>query len=167
MKHFAVYAVVLASIVGSAACTQVSAPGPSSPPVIGAAGTAYGDVDATIMQLERDWVNAIVAKDTATLDRILGDDFNGTTPEAYDYPKTMAIDDIKTGIYSVDSMVLDDISVNVYGDAAVSFTSQQEKSRYAGKERSGHYHFTDVWVRRDGRWQVVASHGSRVGTSED
>ena len=26
---------------------------------------------------------------------------------------------------------------------------------------SGHYHFTNVWVKRDGRWQVVASHGTR------
>ena len=167
MMRFAMYTVVLVSIVGAAACTKLTAPDPSSPSVIGTAGTTHGDVEATITQLERDWVNAIVTKDTATLDRILAEDFNGTTPEAFDYPKTMAIDDIKTGAYSVDSMVLNDVSVNTYGDTAVSFTSQQEKSRYAGKDRSGHYRFTDVWVKRDGRWQVVASHGSRVGTYDD
>ena len=160
MKHLAWYAVVAVAVVGAAACTKVTAPGESSPLVIGAAGA--NDVAATITQLEHEWVNAIVAKDTTTLDRIIADDFNGTTPEAYDYPKSMAIDDIKTGTYAVDSMVLDDVSVNVYGDTAVSFTSQQEKSRYAGADRSGHYHFTDVWLKRDGRWQVVASHGSRV-----
>ena len=54
-----------------------------------------------------------------------------------------------------------DISVNVYGDVAVVFTSQQESSRYAGTDTSGHYHFTDVWVKRSGVWQAVASHGSR------
>ena len=58
-------------------------------------------------------------------------------------------------------MVLDEISVNVYGDVAVAFTSQKEKSQYAGKDTSGHYHFTDVWVKKGDRWQVVASHGSR------
>jgi hypothetical protein len=52
-------------------------------------------------------------------------------------------------------------AVNVFGDTAVSFTSQEEKSKYDGKDSSGHYHFTDVWVKRDGKWQAVASHGSR------
>jgi ketosteroid isomerase-like protein len=58
-------------------------------------------------------------------------------------------------------MDLDEISVNVYGDTAVSFTSQEEKSTYGGRDTRGHYHFTDVWVKKGGRWQVVASHGSR------
>ena len=160
MKHFLRYAAVLVGIIGAAACTKVTAPGESSLSVIGTAG--HSDDAAAITQLEHDWVNAIVAKDTKTLDRIISDDFNGTTPESYDFPKSMAIDDIKTGTYAVQSMVLDDVSVNVFGDAAVAFTSQQEKSTYAGKDRSGHYHFTDTWIKRDGRWQVVASHGSRA-----
>ena len=60
-------------------------------------------------------------------------------------------------------MDLDELSVNVYGDTVVVFTSQQEKSKYDGKDNSGHYHFTNVWVKRDGKWKVVASHGSRYG----
>jgi ketosteroid isomerase-like protein len=165
MKTMLISAAVLVATIGAAACTKVAAPDESSPSVIGAA--PHSDVAAIITELEHDWVNAIVAKDTATLDRIIAEDFNGTTPEAYDYPKAMAIDDIKTGTYAVDSMALDDVSVNVYGDTAVSFTSQREKSRYAGEDRSGHYHFTDVWVKRGGQWQVVASHGSRVGGFDD
>jgi len=160
MKHFMLYAVAVVAIAGAAACTNVSAPGESSPSVIGTTGQS--DVAATITQLEHDWVNAIVAKDAATLDKLIAEDFNGTTPEAYDYPKSMAIDDIKNGTYAVDSMVLGDVSVNVYGDTAISFTTQQEKSRYAGEDRSGRYVFTDVWVKRGGNWQVVASHGSRI-----
>jgi hypothetical protein len=51
--------------------------------------------------------------------------------------------------------------VNAYRDVAITFTSRQEKSSYNGKDVSGHYHFTDVWVKKDGRWQVVSSHGTR------
>jgi hypothetical protein len=54
----------------------------------------------------------------------------------------------------------------MYGDAAVAFTSQQEKSKYDGKDSSGHYHYTNVWVKRDGVWQVVASHGSPLVSSK-
>ena len=63
-------------------------------------------------------------------------------------------------------MDLDEVSVNVYGTTAVSFTSQEEKSTYAGKDTSGHYHFTDVWVKKDGQWQVVATHGTRYDKPE-
>jgi len=54
-------------------------------------------------------------------------------------------------------MTMDEVSVNVYGNTAVAFTSQQEKSKLNGKDISGHYHFTNVWVKKDGKWQVVAS----------
>ena len=119
------------------------------------------DVRATITALERDWAAAIAKNDAAALDRLLAEDFTGTSPTAHTFTKTIAIQELKDRKYAVKSMVLDEISVNVYGDVAVAFTSQQESSQYAGTDTSGHYHFTDVWVNRSGWWQVVASHGSR------
>jgi hypothetical protein len=51
----------------------------------------------------------------------------------------MAIEDLKSGAYVADSMDLDEISVNSYGgDMAVAFTSQEEESRYEGRDTSGH-----------------------------
>ena len=124
-------------------------------------GVAPTDVEAAITQLERDWVAAIVKRDTAALDRLLASDFSGTSPSAYTYTKTVAISEVADSKFVVESMDLDEVSVNVYGDAAVAFTSQQDRSRYDGKDTSGHYHYTNVWVNRDGRWQVVASHGTK------
>ena len=118
-------------------------------------------VDA-ITDMERSWVAAIVTRDTATLDRVLAPEFNGTSPTGATYTKEMAIADIKAGRYVVDRMDLDEISVNVYGDTAVAFTGQRERSKSGGEDISGHYFYTDVWVKKKGRWQVVASHGSRI-----
>ena len=162
MKRLSLVLMVF-GVAGAWACSPTSSPPPlpASTPVVQAAGNAAEDVEAVITRLERDWAAAIVTKDLATLDRLLADDFNETSPTAYTLPKSQAIEDLKSGNYTVKKMDLDEISVNVYGDTAVSFTSQDEKSTYAGKDTSGHYHFTDVWVKKDGRWQVVASHGSR------
>jgi hypothetical protein len=156
---------LLASTLGAAACAQE----PSQPVASVAAAPAAvaaptENVEAVISQLERDWVAAIVKKDTATLERLLAEEFNGTSPTAHTYPKALAIDEIKSGKYVVESMNLDDISVNAYGNAAVAFTSQEEKSRYEGQDVSGHYHYTDTWILKDGRWQVVASHGTKYAT---
>jgi ketosteroid isomerase-like protein len=123
------------------------------------------DVEATIVKLEREWTSAIVKKDTEALGRLLADDFNGTSPTAHTYSKETAIEDLQKGSYDVASMELDEVSVNVYGNAAVAFASQEEKSKYDGKDISGHYHYTDVWVKRDGKWQAVASHGSRYSSA--
>jgi ketosteroid isomerase-like protein len=153
---------VVAAVIVAAACNQGPAPAESlAEPTAAPVAVSAEDVEAAITQLERDWVAAIMKKDTATIDRLLAEEFNGTSPTAHVYPKSSAIDDLTKGIFVVDSMVLDEISVNAYGDAAVAFTSQQEKSQYDGKDTSGHYHYTDVWVKKGGQWRVVASHGSR------
>ena len=124
-------------------------------------GDTNKSVEAIITELEQKWAAAIVNRDTATLELLLAKDFNGTSPTAHTYSREMAIDDLKAGRYVVDKMYLDEISVNVFGNTAVAFTSQEEKSRYMNNDLSGHFHYTDVWVKLNGRWQVVASHGSR------
>ena len=153
--------VVLAAAL--AACTQSAEPQKEATPAIAAATASPEAVEAEITQLENEWVTAITKKDVAALENLLAEDFNGTSPTGDTFPRSDAIEDLKSGAYVVESMSLDEISVNVYGDTAVVFTSQQEKSKYVGKDNSGHYHFTNVWVKRDGKWKVVASHGSRYG----
>jgi ketosteroid isomerase-like protein len=155
----------LALMVGAWSCTKPAEPQAAAAPE-GAVAASTENVENTITQLENDWVAAIVKKDPATLDRLLAADFAGTSPTAHTFSKQEAINDIKDGKYTVEKMDLDDVSVNVYGTTAVSFTSQEEKSTYAGADTSGHYHFTDVWVKKDGRWQVVASHGTRYDRPE-
>jgi ketosteroid isomerase-like protein len=117
--------------------------------------------EGEIEKLERDWVAAITTRDAATLDRILADDFVGTSPTAHVYYKPMAISTLESGTHVVKSMALDEVSANVFGDTAVAFTSQEEVSTFGGQDTSGHYHYTNVWIKRNGEWKVVASHGSR------
>jgi ketosteroid isomerase-like protein len=162
MRHHALPFIALVLSVGVWSCSNTpKAQEPATPAAAAAAPAPSEDVEGTITQLEKDWVAAIEKKDTATLDRLLASDFVGTSATAHTYMKQDAIGDIKDSRYVVDKMDLDEISVNVYGNTAVSFTSQEEKSKYEGKDTSGHYHFTDTWVKKDGMWQVVASHGTR------
>jgi ketosteroid isomerase-like protein len=153
---------VVAAFASAAAAEHAVTPLAAFSPTANASIVApAAGVEAAITTLERDWAAAIVRKDAVALGRLLADDFNGTSPTAHTFTKTVAIEDLKSGKYAVASMVLDEISVNVYGDVAVAFTSQQESSRYGNTDTSGHYHFTDVWAKKGGQWQVVASHGSR------
>jgi ketosteroid isomerase-like protein len=124
------------------------------------------NVESIITQLELKWALAIVNKDAPALERLLAKEFNGTTPRGETYSREMAIQDLKNGVYDVTMMNLDQIDVNVFGNTAVAFTSQNEISKYGDQDFSGHYHYTDVWVKKNGRWQVVATHGSRFDEGE-
>jgi ketosteroid isomerase-like protein len=160
MKGLSAVPIFLIAIFTLASCGGQAEP-ESSSAAAASAPSVHEDVESVITQLEREWVAAIVNKDFDTLERVLANDFVGTSPTAHTFYKDMAIADLKSGAYTVESMDLDEVSVNAYGDTAVAFTSQEEKSKVGGEDTSGHYHFTNFWIKRNGVWQVVASHGSR------
>jgi ketosteroid isomerase-like protein len=155
-------AALIASTIPLAACAGGGSQTPAStsaPPAVAAAPVVAENVPEVITGLEQNWVKAIVAKDTATVDRLLADDFIGTT-DAVQYGKMEALDDVKTGTHEV--LDLSNIMVSVYGDTAVATMDQNEKSKHGKEDFSGHFLFTDVWVKQNGQWHAVGSHGSRV-----
>jgi ketosteroid isomerase-like protein len=163
IRYFIVGVAVLAvTVVSCTRSTPAPEPSGAAPAIVGTSGE---EVEAQVAQLEREWVAAIVHKDAAVLDRLLAEDFTGTSPTAHLYTKKIAIEDLTRGTYVVEAMDMDEISVKPYGNVAVAFASQQEKSHYGTQDISGHYHYTNVWLKKDGQWQVVSSHGSRFDTA--
>jgi len=138
--------VVLAAAV---AVLLVAAPGSSA-----AKDTARDEKE--LLQIERNWTQVWVTKDAATLGKILGDDWVGQGPLGT-MTKAQVLGDLKTGDATVESITLGDMTVRVFGDTAVVMGSNDEKSSYKGKDTSGRYSWTDVFVKRKGKWQAVAS----------
>jgi ketosteroid isomerase-like protein len=118
-------------------------------------------VEQALMQMERDWTEAGLKKDAATLDKILADDWVGQGPTGV-ATKAETLADLKSGDYKLESQTLGDMKVRVFGDTAVVTGSDDEKSSYKDKDTSGHYTWTDVFVKRQGRWQATASQGTRM-----
>lgn len=117
--------------------------------------------EQTLKQLEQDWTDAALKKDSAAMGKILANDWVslGTSGET---SRAKALAELSSGENRIDSMTLGDLKVRVFGDVAVVTGSDDEKSSNKGKDTSGHYVWTDVFVRRDGRWQAVASQGTLV-----
>ena len=55
-----------------------------------------------------------------------------------------------------------DMRAVVFGDRAIANGLSIEKSSLAGKDASGQYCWTDVFAKRDGRWQCVTGYVSTV-----
>lgn len=143
----------------AASCSGSSGPANAPSASTISAASASESADQVITRSEQAWVAAIVKKDTSTIERLLADDFSGTTDDQI-YSKADAIEDVKSGTHK--SLDLDNIKVRIFGDTAVVTMGQTEKSRHGDTDFSGHYLFTDVWTRKNGEWIAVASHGSRV-----
>jgi ketosteroid isomerase-like protein len=126
------------------------------------AQTQTGSVEQELITLEHGWAEAGVKKDSAFFDRILADDFTGTDSEGNVATKAQYLAEMKSGEYVLASFVQDDIKVRIYGDAAVVTGRATVKGQYKGEEAGGQYQWTDTFIKRDGRWQCVASHSSQI-----
>jgi len=126
------------------------------------AQTKIGSVEQELMKLETGWNDAWITRDVAFLDKILADDYLSTDFEGTVWTKAQSLANLKSGVDVQTSGVIDNWKVRVYGDAAVVMGRSTVKSQFKGKDTSGQFQWTDTWIKRDGRRQCVAGHGSRI-----
>ena len=111
-----------------------------------------------LVQIEHQWTDAAIKGDVAAFGRFIADYWILTYSDGTLVTKPMALADLKEGALKIESCRLDDVSVRVYGGTAIVIGMITEKSKFREEDTSGKRRFTDVFVKRDGRWQVVASH---------
>ena len=121
---------------------------------------AAGSDDQALTQIEHDWCDALLKGDVAGFGRCLADEWILTYSDGTLVTKPMALNDLKEGALKIESLQFDDLKVRVHGDVAVVTGLITEKSKFKDQDTSGQRRVTDVFERRDGRWQAVASHES-------
>jgi ketosteroid isomerase-like protein len=134
--------------------------------LLGQAQSDKNAIEQTLVQMEHDWSQADTQKDAAALDRILADDWIGIDFEGTVLTKSQALQGIRSDSTVLESTVLGDIKVRIYGNTAIVTGTDTEKSEYHGKDSSGKYLWTDVFVLRDGRWQAVSSQSTKLATPD-
>ena len=121
-----------------------------------------GPAEQEILQLMQDWMNAEVKADMAWLNRFIAEEWVSTDPAGNVWNKTQFLGGLKSSEGAVLSFALDNVKARVYGDAALVTGRMTAKQRFQGKDISGQYQCTDMLVKKEGRWQVVATHLSMI-----
>ncbi len=157
----------LASLAGNVAITQlVDKPNHGvhvrMPKSIFTASAVGGNVEPEIRALEKLWNESRVRADVVALDALLADGWTVTHGDGTINTKAEYLADLKSGARKFFGDVKqDDFTVRMYGDTAVAAGVSDSKVEYKGKPSGGALRFTRVYVKRDGRWQMIASHATR------
>jgi ketosteroid isomerase-like protein len=125
------------------------------------------DVDVTqvtreLRRIEQQLAAAWKAGDCSSWDAWIAPDWSVTHITGAVMGKPEALQMCKTPAVPITTFEVDDVRIRLFGDTAVV----TGRSRIAvGGATPGEValRFTDVFIRRAGKWQVVASHATRVG----
>ena len=113
-------------------------------------------VEQELRDIVRRWDEAYVKGDTATLNRLLADEFAFVGGPK----KTEYLDSFKSRNVAIESAVSTGIEVQVYGNTAVligldTITGKNKSETFVTK-----WLYMDVWIKRDGRWQCVKTYST-------
>ena len=125
-------------------------------------GSAQNDAAQEVQKLERVWLDAYEQLDEKAMTEIVADDFTITFPGGSRQTKAQIIASIKMPRRAdrpVPKFRTEDVQARVYGDTVILIgrvvTEYQRDGQTVSKEQQ---RYTDTYVKRNGRWQVVASH---------
>lgn len=114
------------------------------------------DSERYIAESERQWAESVASGDTVPIERILADDYLGVDTDGSFYDKAKAISSTQESSKVFISNHLNEVKVRFYGETAVAQGSESWVRR-TGSPPRGRFVWTDTWIRRNGKWQVVAS----------
>lgn len=129
------------------------------------AGRDTAQAREAVLRLGEELGQAIVRGDSAAVERILAEDYVGVSMDGLSETKAEAVAKVRrdSATLAGGGLQTDSTTVRVYGDAAVVRTSGTLRAGGGQWPFTLRFRTTDVFVWRDGRWQIAASHVSPVG----
>jgi hypothetical protein len=111
-----------------------------------------------LMELNRNYIRSVDEADTAWFEANLADDFLNTNPDGTLIDRAAFIAQIGRGS-AVRNIREHDVMIRLFGDFAIihARTSYEKSDGSAGGGR-----YTDDWLFRDGSWQCVSAHVTRL-----
>jgi len=119
-------------------------------------------MEKELLKIEEEFAEAIVKNDVEGIGRLVADDWIIIDPNGEIVDRTRFFEVIKSGALIHEMMESDDFRVRIYGDTAVVTAVTRTKGKFMGQEFSTQERATDVFMKRDGQWQCVLTHLTRL-----
>ncbi len=121
----------------------------------------HGEDEIALMKIEEEWAAASVRNDWAVFDRMFAPDYANNV-DGLIVSKKQFLANMRSGAWKTASASPSELKVLVLGETGIVHGLWTEKSSLNGQDLSGTYRYTDVFAKRDGRWQCVTSYNTKV-----
>ncbi len=118
----------------------------------------YVAAEKYIIECATDWAESVVTGDMTRRRVYFAEDFQGTGEDGGRYDKAKVIKDRGPSTEYV-SNVIGPIEVRFFGSTAIAY-GEETWTKTDGT--SGRWIWTDIWMYRDGEWQIVAAQDNEV-----
>jgi len=115
-----------------------------------------------VIDLDKKRMQAMAAKDIATLDALLADDLVYTHSSARLDTKHSLIANMKSGATVYSAVEPSQVRAQDLGDAVILTGVARIKVSANGKDLDFRVRFTDAYAKRSGRWQMVTWQSARL-----
>jgi len=127
-----------------------------------AVAQAADDAEQELVRIETAWRKARVDGDIAFLESLYAKELRITGTDGSVVERDTDISLFASGKIRPEFIEAEDLRVLLYRDVGVVTGRDHLKGTYKGVLGEGRVRFTHVFVRRDGRWQLVASQGTWI-----
>ena len=126
------------------------------------AGAAWADDVEDIRRLDKDITVATWTGDAVWFEENLADDYMLITPSGTTRTKRDVIRELATPGLKMDPYDPLDVQVRVYGETAVVTGRMLQRFTLGRVRYANDLRYTDVWVKKKGKWMLVSAHTSNV-----
>lgn len=121
------------------------------------------NIEQEFRSLVREMHDTLLRCDKERLLSFFADDFIGTSYEGYTTNKDQLTKTFRCAPPEVKvSRDIEDHRIRRHGDTVIVSYRVVEHVTIGGKSSDGRYLYTDVFVKRAGRWQMISSHSTRL-----
>jgi hypothetical protein len=150
------------SIAMTAALALLAAPALAADPPM----PTYPGVPTDLARAAVEFDLAQVKGDGVALKRLLAEDFLLVNSQDKREDKAQFIADYTTPGFTLEPFVIDDQVIKVWSDGAVLGGAVTAKGMSEGKPYSIRLRFSDIWAKRNGKWQVIYTHANHVAGAQ-
>src|SRR4051812_405416 len=113
---------------------------------------------ARVRALEKKLIDSYRQRQVEVFASLLDDDFVITFEDGTLYGKTGYLSYSATSSIRVDVAETSELKIRIRGNTAILTGKYYERGEDKGKPYEDHDRFTDVWMKKDGKWRLIASH---------
>lgn len=128
--------------------------------IVGCTTSDDSNIVTEITRMEQEFVEATLRGDTATVERLLADDFIGIDPNGRRLSKAEVLANLKSAAANILDLRHEDIRIAVFDGCAVATARTVLKWVEGGGEIEGQFPYMRVWIKRQGNWLAVATQSS-------